>query len=80
MVERIRLLAESTPPRVFDEIELKLLLGDEKQWLRWSKSRDFFERAQLSSPLDWRLAWLRILSDDRIDLRQWNGWLGGLSC
>jgi hypothetical protein len=75
MLEKKRTLSESESPREFDEVEVSVLLDDEKQWLRWMKAKELFEMAHRGSPLDWRLVWLRMLTDPKIDLSSSSNWI-----
>jgi len=50
------------------------LIGGDKQLKRWDKARELIERAHVQSPLDWRLAWGRLLLDRHVNVGEWNGW------
>jgi O-antigen ligase len=74
MADKERELAESTPPKPFDQLQGRDLLGGDKQFSRWTKARELILRAHYASPLDWQVAWDRLLVDPDIQIRRWNGW------
>jgi hypothetical protein len=74
MADKERELAESAPPKLFDQQQYRALLGGDKQFSRWAKARELILRAHHASPLDWQIAWDRLLVDPDIQIRTWNGW------